>query len=98
MFVRPGLVMDDVETRILKLEERIKSELGHEGFDGQIWRMIDGHSQRLSSIDNTIYKGNGKDSLVNQITKLRTEMRTIAACLGVLMPVGFKLVDLWLSS
>ena len=91
-------VMDDIEQRLLRIEERLKVELGQDGFDGQLWKTLDAHSQRLTSIDNTIYRGNGKDSLVTQITKLRTEMRTLAGILGVLIPVGFKVVDLWLSS
>ena len=90
-------VMEDIEQRLLKIEERLKVELGQDGFDGQLWKTIDAHSQRLTSIDNAIYRGNGKDSLVTQVAKLRTEMRTIAAILAVLMPVGFKLVDVWLS-
>ena len=89
-------VMDDTEERLLRIEERLKVELGLDGFDGQLWKTIDAHSQRLTSIDNTIYRGNGKDSLVTQITKLRTEMRTIAAILAIVIPIGFKLVD-WLS-
>ena len=91
-------VMDELEQRLLRIEERLKVELGQDGFDGQLWKTLDAHSQRLTSIDNTIYRGNGKDSLVTQITKLRTEMRTLAGILGVLIPVGFKVVDLWLSS
>ena len=95
---RAGFVMEDTETRLLKIEERLKVELGLDGFDGQLWKTLDAHTQRLSSIDNTIYRGNGTESLVTQIAKLRTEMRTIAGVLAVLMPVGFKLVDyLWLS-
>ena len=90
--------MDDSEQRLLRIEERLKVELGLDGFDGQLWKTLDAHSQRLTSIDNTIYRGNGKDSLVTQITKLRTEMRTLAGILGVLIPVGFKVGDLWLSS
>ena len=89
--------MEDIEQRLLKIEERLKVELGQDGFDGQLWKTIDAHSQRLTSIDNAIYRGNGKDSLVTQVAKLRTEMRTIAAILAVLMPIGFKLVDVWLS-
>lgn len=89
--------MEDIEARLLRIEERLKVELGQDGFDGQIWKLIDAHSQRLTSIDNAIYRGNGKESLVTQIAKLRTEMRTIAVILTVLLPVGFKLVDLWLS-
>jgi len=89
--------MEDLAIRITKIEERIKSELGQDGFDGQLWRTLESHSQRLTSIDNTIYRGNGSDSLVTQITKLRTELRTIAACLGVLMPIAFKVIDTWLS-
>ena len=89
--------MEDIEQRLLKIEERLKVELGQDGFDGQLWKTIDAHSQRLTSIDNAIYRGNGKESLVTQVAKLRTEMRTIAAVLTVLMPVGFKLADLWLS-
>ena len=95
---RAFFVMDDLEQRLLRIEERLKVELGLDGFDGQLWKTLDAHSQRLTSIDNTIYRGNGKDSLVTQITKLRTEMRTLAGILGVLIPVGFKVVDLWLSS
>ena len=95
--VRVFFVMEDIEQRLLKIEERLKVELGQDGFDGQLWKTIDAHSQRLTSIDNAIYRGNGKDSLVTQVAKLRTEMRTIAAILAVLMPVGFKLVDVWLS-
>ena len=87
--------MDDVEQRLLRIEERLKVELGLDGFDGQLWKTLDAHSQRLTSIDNTIYRGNGKDSLVTQITKLRTEMRTIAAILAIVIPIVLKLVD-WL--
>ena len=88
--------MEDLERRVILLEEKAKSELGDEGDDGQVWRCIDSQTTRLSKIEDIIWKGNG-DSLTTQIVKLRTELRTLAVVATLLIPVVMKALDLWLE-
>jgi len=60
--------------------------------------VIDSNADRLKKIDDVIWKGNGKDALVTQLVRLRTEIRTIALVLGIMMPVAVKVIDvLWTS-
>jgi hypothetical protein len=89
--------MEDLERRVIQLEEKLKSELGDDGEEGAIWRCISSHGSRLNQLDDKIWKGNG-DSLSTQIVKLRTELRTLAAALVVLMPLAMKLLDMWMTS
>jgi hypothetical protein len=73
-------------------------ELGNDNATGNAWRVIDANSERLKKIDDVIWKGNGKDALVTQLVRLRTEIRTIALVLGIMMPVAVKVIDvLWTS-
>jgi len=91
--------MEDLERRVLELESKIKSELGADSEDGQVWRVINGHTERLTKIDDTVWRGNGKDSIVTQLVRLRTELRTIAVVMTVLLPIGVKLLDkIWLGA
>ena len=73
-------------------------ELGNDNATGNAWRVIDANSERLKKIDDVIWKGNGKDALVTQLVRLRTEIRTIALVLGIMIPVAVKVIDvLWTS-
>ena len=73
--------------------------MGTDADDGQIWRVVHGHTDRLTRIDDTVWRGNGKDSIVTQLVRLRTELRTIAVMMTVLLPIGVKLLDkVWLSA
>lgn len=76
------------------MEEKVKSELGE---DGDVWRVMSSNSDRLSRIDDAIWKGNG-DSITSQIIKLRTELRAIAVGISILIPILMKVIDLWLGS
>ena len=76
------------------MEEKVKSELGE---DGDVWRVMSSNSDRLSRIDDAIWKGNG-ESITSQIIKLRTELRTIAVGISILIPILMKVIDLWLGS
>tara|TARA_R110002020_G_scaffold134222_1_gene299594 strand:- start:247 stop:489 length:243 start_codon:yes stop_codon:yes gene_type:complete len=78
------------------VEERLKSEVGDDKDDGQVWRVVNDHTTRLSKLDDMIWRGNG-DSITAQIIKLRTELRTIAICVSVLIPIIMKVVDAWLE-
>ena len=88
--------MDDTEKKVIQMEERIKSELGDDGDDGQVWRCVNAHSTRIDTLDKVIWKGNG-DSITTQIVKLRTELRTIAVVVSLLVPAVMKVIDLWLE-
>jgi len=90
--------MDEIERRLTALEGKVKMELGNDNATGNAWRVIDANSERLKKIDDVIWKGNGKDALVTQLVRLRTEIRTIALVLGIMMPVAVKVIDvLWTS-
>ena len=90
--------MEDLDKRLTALESKVKMELGNDSATGNAWRVIDSHAERLKRIDEVIWKGNGKDALVTQLVRLRTEIRTIALVLGILMPVAVKVIDvLWNS-
>ena len=88
--------MEELERRVILLEEKLKSEIGDDADDGQVWRVINSQADRISKLDDAIWKGNG-DSITSQIIKLRTELRTIAVCISVLVPVIMKVIDLWLE-
>ena len=88
--------MQDLERRLIQVEERLKSEVGDDKDDGQVWRVVNDHTARLSKLDDMIWRGNG-DSITAQIIKLRTELRTIAICVSVLIPIIMKVVDAWLE-
>ena len=82
---------------MILLEEKLKSEIGDDADDGQVWRVINSQSDRISKLDDAIWRGNG-DSITSQIIKLRTELRTIAICVSVLIPIIMKVIDSWLES
>ena len=88
--------MQDLERRLIQVEEKLKSEVGDDKDDGQVWRVVTDHTARLSKLDDMIWRGNG-DSITAQIIKLRTELRTIAICVSVLIPIIMKVVDAWLE-
>ena len=88
--------MQDLERRLIQVEEKLKSEVGDDKDDGQVWRVVNDHTARLSKLDDMIWRGNG-DSITAQIIKLRTELRTIAICVSVLIPIIMKVVDAWLE-
>jgi len=91
--------MEDLEKRLMELEARMKSELGGDSEEGQIWRVISDHSDRIGKLDDTVWRGNGRDSVTTQLVRLRTELRTVAVMMTVLLPIGVKLVDkLWLGA
>ena len=90
-----GNNMEDLENRVVRLEEKVKSELGDDGYDGQVWRVANSHAERLSRLDDMIWRDG--DSITAQILKLRTELRTIAVCVSILIPVIMKAIDLWLD-
>lgn len=79
------------------MEEKIRSEVGDDSGDGQLWRVSNAHTDRLSRIEDMIWKGSNGDSITAQIIKLRTELRTISVCVVVLVPVVMKVIDLWLE-
>tara|TARA_R100000808_G_scaffold24964_1_gene59948 strand:+ start:2072 stop:2344 length:273 start_codon:yes stop_codon:yes gene_type:complete len=88
--------MQDLERRLIQVEEKLKSEVGDDKDDGQVWRVVNDHTARLAKLDDMIWRGNG-DSITAQIIKLRTELRTIAICVSVLIPIIMKVVDAWLE-
>ena len=87
--------MEDLERRITVLEEKIRSEVGDDAGDGQLWRMANSHTERLARIEDMIWRDG--NSITAQILKLRTELRTISVCVVVLVPVVMKVIDLWLE-
>ena len=88
--------MDDLEKRLSEIDAKLKMELGDDSSTGNVWRVVDSYSDRLKVIEEMIWKGNGKDSIITQVVRLRTEIRTIAVLLGILVPVGIKVLDiLW---
>ena len=78
--------MEDLEKRVLELESKLKSEMGGDGEPGNVWRVVDSHTQRLEKLDSVIWRGNGKDSLITQLVRLRTELRVAAVVLGFAVP------------
>lgn len=86
--------MEDLEKRIIRMEERLKMELGDDDYDGGVWRVLEGHTTNLRSLEDKIYRGNG-DSLVSQIVRLRTEMRALCLGIGLLLPVILKVIERW---
>lgn len=89
--------MNDVEQRLALLEAGFAADLGNEQSPGAIRRSLLESHRRWERVEKVLWLGNGAGSLVTQIARLRTELRTIAVCLGVFMPVVFKLLDLWLA-
>ena len=88
--------MDDLEKRLSEIDAKLKMELGDDAATGNVWRVVDSYGDRLKVIEEMIWKGNGKDSIITQVVRLRTEIRTIAVLLGILVPVGIKVIDiLW---
>jgi len=87
--------MEDLERRVVHLEEKVRSELGDDGYDGQVWRLMNSHTDRLGSLDDKLWRD--ADSISAQILRLRTELRTIAVCISILVPVIMKAIDLWLE-
>ena len=87
--------MENVEARLIALEEMVRSELGSEHADGTVWRVMDSHTTRLSRLDETIWQGG--DSLSQQLVRLRTEIRMFGLILGVLMPVVYFMIEQWIA-
>jgi len=90
--------MEDLERRILELESKLKSETGGDGEPGNIWRVMDAHSARLEKLDSVIWRGNGKDSLVAQLVRLRTELRVAAVVLGFSVPALYAFFQHYLQT
>ena len=83
---------------MLALEAKLKSETGGDGEPGNIWRVIDSHTNRLEGLDTQIWRGNGKDSLVTQLVRLRTEMRVAAVVLGFVVPGVYSFLQHYLAA
>lgn len=83
--------MDDLERRLLDVEQKLKTELGDDNATGQVWRVVDSHAERLSHLDAVIWQGS--ESISAQILKLRTEIRTIGIVLSVAIPVVMKALE-----
>ena len=88
--------MEDLELRLMVIDAKLKMELGDDGVTGNVWRVMDSYGERLKVLEDMVWKGNGKDALITQIVRLRTEIRTIAILLGVMLPIAMKVIDiLW---
>jgi len=80
---------------VIQLEEKVRSEVGDDGYDGQVWRVANSHTERIGRLEDMLWKDG--DSITAQILKLRTELRTIAVCVSILIPIIFKAIDSWLG-
>ena len=87
--------MDDMERRIVDIEAKLKTDLGDDHTTGQVWRVVDSHTERLSHLDEVIWQG--ADSINAQILKLRTEIRTIGIVVTVAIPVVMKVLE-WFAT
>lgn len=86
--------MEDTDRRLTEIDAKIKAELGDDHTKGQVWRVLEAHTERLNHLDGVIWQGG--DSLSAQILKMRTEIRMVGLALAVLIPAGMKLLE-WVA-
>lgn len=91
--------VQEIEADLRQIKSWLRSEFGYDSdTTGNVWRAIDEARNSVDRLNDTVWKGNGRPSLQDQIGQINAKLNLIAAIAVLLSPLTVVFVEIALKS